>query len=158
MWYKFKVYTVSVLIAVGAGLLSSALTQMNMDIYPELVKPPLSPPALLFPIVWTVLYILMGISSAMIYLKMKEELIASQNALALYGANLIINFTWSIIFFGFGKYLFAFIWLVFLLFTVIRMIISFEKLSKVAAYLQIPYAVWVIFAGYLNFAIWLINK
>jgi hypothetical protein len=79
-------------------------------------------------------------------------------ASVLYGASLIINFTWSIIFFGFQKYLFAFIWLLFLLFTVIRTVISFEKLNKVASYLQLPYIIWIIFAGYLNFTIWILNK
>ena len=158
MWYKIKIYIISILIALGTGLLSSALTQMNMDIYPELVKPPLAPPSILFPIVWTVLYILMGISSSMIYLRKNENIIASQNALSLYGANLIISFTWSIIFFGFQKYLFAFIWLLFLLFTIVRMVISFERLNKIAAYLQLPYIVWVIFAGYLNFAIYILNR
>ena len=158
MWYKIKIYIISILIALGTGLLSSALTQMNMDIYPELVKPPLAPPPILFPIVWTVLYVLMGISSSMIYLRKNENIIASQNALSLYGANLIINFTWSIIFFGFQKYLFAFIWLLFLLFTIVRMVTSFERLNKIAAYLQLPYIIWVIFAGYLNFAIYILNR
>ena len=158
MWNKIKVYIVSILIAVGTGLLASALTQGNMDIYTKIVKPPLAPPSILFPIVWTVLYVLMGISSAMIFINRKDNIIASQNALSLYGANLIANFTWSIIFFGFNKFLFAFVWLPFLLFIIIRMIISFEKLNKVAAYLQLPYMVWVIFAGYLNFAIWYLNR
>ena len=158
MWYKIKIYIISILIALGTGLLSSALTQMNMDIYPELVKPPLAPPPILFPIVWTVLYVLMGISSSMIYLRKNENIVASQNALSLYGANLIINFTWSIIFFGFQKYLFAFIWLLFLLFTIVRMVTSFERLNKIAAYLQLPYIIWVIFAGYLNFAIYILNR
>ena len=158
MWHKIKIYIISILIALGTGLLSSALTQMNMDIYPELVKPPLAPPPILFPIVWTVLYVLMGISSSMIYLRKNENIVASQNALSLYGANLIINFTWSIIFFGFQKYLFAFIWLLFLLFTIVRMVTSFERLNKIAAYLQLPYIIWVIFAGYLNFAIYILNR
>ena len=158
MWYKIKVYITSILIAVGTGLLASALTQGSMDIYSEFVKPPLAPPNILFPIVWTALYILMGISSAIIYLGKDKSVIASQNALALYGSNLIANFTWSIIFFGFNKFLFAFIWLLFLLFIIIRMIISFERLNKTAAYLQLPYVVWVIFAGYLNFAIYILNR
>ena len=93
-----------------------------------------------------------------IYLGKDKSIIASQNALALYGSNLIANFTWSIIFFGFNKFLFAFIWLLFLLFIIIRMIISFERLNKTAAYLQLPYVVWVIFAGYLNFAIYILNR
>jgi len=158
MWNKIKTYIISILIALGTGFLAYSLTKDSMDIYTNIIKPPLAPPSILFPIVWSILYVLMGISSAMIYLKRKEKITESQNALSLYGANLIVNFTWSIIFFGFNKFLFAFIWLLFLLFIIIRMIISFEKLNKVAAYLQLPYMVWVIFAGYLNFAIWYINR
>jgi tryptophan-rich sensory protein len=77
MWYKIKVYITSILIAVGTGLLASALTQGSMDIYSEFVKPPLAPPNILFPIVWTVLYVLMGISSAIIYLGKDKSVIAS---------------------------------------------------------------------------------
>jgi len=158
MCRRVKIYLVSIFIAVMTGALAAALTNGNMDIYEKIVRPPLSPPSILFPIVWTALYVLMGISSAMIYERRSLFPTSAQNALSLYGANLIINFTWSIIFFGFNRFLFAFIWLLFLLYVIIRMIISFKKLYPLAAYLQIPYAVWVTFAGYLNLAIYLLNK
>ncbi len=158
MGRRVKIYVVSIFIALMTGILSSALTSGNMDIYGRIVKPPLSPPSILFPIVWTALYVLMGISAAMIYERKSQNVTATQNALSLYGGNLIVNFTWSIIFFGFSRFLFAFIWLLFLLFIIIRMIISFKKLYPVSGYLQIPYAVWVTFAGYLNLAIYILNK
>lgn len=157
MGRRVKIYSVSIFIALMTGILASSLTSGNMDIYARIVKPPLAPPPILFPIVWTVLYILMGISAAMIYERKAVNLTSAQNALALYGGNLIVNFTWSIIFFGFSRFLFAFVWLLFLLFIIIRMIISFKKLYPVAGFLQIPYAIWVIFAGYLNLAIYILN-
>lgn len=158
MCRRVKIYFISIFIAIMTGALAAALTDGNMNIYEKIVKPPLSPPSILFPIVWTILYVLMGISAAMIYERKSFFPTSVQNALSLYGGNLIVNFTWSIIFFGFSKFLFAFIWLLFLLFIIIRMIISFKKIYPVAAYLQIPYAVWVCFAGYLNLAIYVLNK
>ena len=157
MGRRVKIYSVSIFIALMTGILASSLTSGNMDSYARIVKPPLAPPPILFPIVWTVLYILMGISAAMIYERKGSNMTSAQNALALYGGNLIVNFTWSIIFFGFSRFLFAFVWLLFLLFIIIRMIISFKKLYPVAGFLQIPYAIWVIFAGYLNLAIYILN-
>ena len=158
MCKRVKIYSVSIFIAVMTGALAAALTKDNMDIYQRIIKPPLAPPSILFPIVWTVLFVLMGISAAMIYERRSYDLTSSQNALSLYGGNLIVNFTWSIIFFGFNRFLFAFVWLLFLLFIIIRMIISFKKLYPVSGYLQIPYAVWVCFAGYLNLAIYILNR
>lgn len=158
MCKRVKIYVFSILIALGTGILSYALIKDSINIYDRIVLPPLAPPSILFPIVWSVLYVLMGISSAMIYEKRSDNLTKTQNALSLYGANLVVNFTWSIIFFGFSRFLFAFIWLLFLLFIIIRMIISFKKLNPVSAYLQIPYAIWVAFAGYLNLAIYILNK
>ncbi|MBQ9744263.1 MAG: tryptophan-rich sensory protein [Clostridia bacterium] len=157
MCKRVKIYIVSILIALGTGALSASLVKDSIDIYGKINRPPLSPPSILFPIVWTILYVLMGISSAMIYERRSNRITESQNALSLYGANLIVNFTWSIIFFGFNKYIFSFIWLLFLLFIIIQMILSFKKLYAPAAYLQIPYAVWVAFAGYLNLAIAILN-
>ncbi|MBQ8393112.1 MAG: tryptophan-rich sensory protein [Clostridia bacterium] len=157
MCKRVKIYIVSILIALGTGALSASLVKDSIDIYEKINKPPLSPPSILFPIVWTILYVLMGISSAMIYERRSTFITESQNALSLYGANLIVNFTWSIIFFGFNKYVFSFIWLLFLLFIIVQMILSFKKLYAPAAYLQIPYAVWVAFAGYLNLAIAILN-
>ncbi|MBQ7906342.1 MAG: tryptophan-rich sensory protein [Clostridia bacterium] len=153
MWAKIKPYVISILISVGVGLLSSLFTMGNMDIYSTLNVPPLAPPSILFPIVWTILYILMGVSAAIVFTSGKD----ATRALTVYGISLFVNFLWSIIFFNLEAYLFAFIWLVLLIILVALTIYEYSKISKVAAYLQIPYLLWVAFAGYLSFGIFLLN-
>lgn len=157
MWQKIKPYVISILISVGVGALSALLTMGSMNIYSELRTPPLSPPSVLFPIVWSVLFVLMGVSAAIIYSyreKMPENV---KSALTTYGASLIVNFFWSIIFFNLRLFLASFVWLLLLLFLIIKTILQYRKINKAAAYLQIPYALWVAFAGYLNFGIWVLN-
>lgn len=152
-----KNYVVSCLIALSTGGLSALLTSGNMNLYSEITKPALAPPSLLFPIVWTVLYILMGISAAMIYNIKKENADAAGNSLTVYGINLFLNFFWSIIFFNLRTFLFSFIWLVALWVVILIMIIKFYRIKPIAGILQIPYLLWVTFAGYLNLAIFLLN-
>lgn len=151
-------FIVSVAISLGVGILSALLTRGNMNIYEEVSTPPLSPPSFLFPVVWTVLYVLMGISAAMVYNTRTSPLARRKEALTLYYVSLFFNFFWSIIFFNIRAFLFAFVWLLVLLALIILTIVKYYKINKTAAYLQIPYAVWVTFAGYLNFGIWLLNK
>ena len=157
MWNKIKPYVISVAIALAVGGLSALLTAGSMDLYSEIVQPPLAPPSFLFPVVWTVLYILMGISSAMIYLEKDNMPQEVSRALAVYAVNLFLNFFWSIIFFNMRAYLFAFIWLVALWAVILIMIVKFKKVSPLAACLQIPYLIWVTFAGYLTLAIYILN-
>lgn len=158
MWKKYKIYIISILIALGVGGLSALLTSNNMNLYNEIITPPLSPPSILFPIVWTILYVLMGISSAMIYNQKEDYPKEVRNALIVYAINLFLNFTWSIIFFNFKAYFFAFIWLLLLWTTILTMIVKFYNIKPTAGYLQIPYLLWVTFAGYLNLSIFLLNK
>ena len=153
-----KTYAISIAIALGVGGLSALLTMGNMSLYEEVVQPPIAPPAILFPIVWTVLYVLMGISAAMVYTEGRVETSERSAALMPYGASLFVNFFWPILFFNFRAFLPAFVWLILLEFLVIMTIISYRRINTVAAYLQIPYAIWVAFAGYLNIAIWWINR
>ncbi|MDP4118116.1 MAG: TspO/MBR family protein [Bacillota bacterium] len=155
MWNKIKPYIIGVAIALGVGALSAFLTRNNMMVYKGIDKPPLAPPSALFPIVWTILFILMGISSAMVYTKDGGE---QKKALFIYAVQLVVNFFWSIIFFNMQAYLFAFIWLILLWLLIILMIYEFSKVSKVAAWLQVPYLLWVTFAGYLNLMIYILNK
>ena len=158
MWKKIKPYVISCLIALAVGGLSAFLSRNGMDYYNEAVnKPALSPPMWLFPVVWSILYILMGISSAVIFLKREENPAQAASALRIYGLQLVINFFWSIIFFNLRNYLCAFIWLLLLLFVIIIMILQFKKISTAAAYLQIPYLIWVSFAGYLTWMVYLLN-
>ncbi len=158
MWQKIKPYLISVAIALAVGGLSAFLTRNSMNIYEEVQTPPLSPPSILFPIVWTLLYILMGVGAALVYTKRELDPEAARSALTVYAINLAVNFFWSIIFFNMRAFLAAFVWLLLLFYIIIRMILDFHKISPLAAYLQIPYAVWVAFAGYLNFGIWYLNR
>ena len=154
---NIKSYIISVLIALGVGGLSAFATRNSMDIYRDIITPPLSPPGILFPIVWTILFILMGISAAMIYNDKGASDREKESALFTYALSLAVNFFWSIIFFNMRAYLFAFIWLVLLLFLIVRTIMKYYKINPLAALLQIPYLLWVSFAGYLTLAIWILN-
>lgn len=158
MWNKIKPYVISIAIALGVGALSSLLTKGNMNLYDYIVKPPLSPPMIVFPIVWSILFILMGISSAMVFVDRENNKEAARSALLTYAFQLAVNFFWSIIFFNMKAYLFAFIWILLLLALILIMIIQFRKVSKTAAYLQIPYLLWVIFAAYLTFMVYFLNR
>ena len=156
MLKKLKPYIISVIIALAVGGLSALLTKNNMNIFEKINMPPLSPPSVVFPIVWAVLYILMGISSAIIY-KNGTDREEVQSALKVYALQLAVNFFWSLIFFNMQAYLFAFIWLVLLWVLVIVLIVKFKKISPAAAWLQIPYLLWITFAGYLSLMIYLLN-
>ena len=154
--HKIKPYAVSILLTLAVGGLSGFLTSMGMDSFDALTKPPLTPPSFLFPIVWTVLFILMGVGAARIF--MTEPTAARNRALIVYVVQLAVNFLWSIIFFNLQAYGFAFFWLILLWVLILTMIYLFCKVDKPAALLQIPYAIWVTFAGYLNLMIWLLNR
>ena len=115
--------------------------------YQDLNKPPLSPPGITFPIVWTILYIIMGYS----FYKQDE-----QNK-TIYYSQLVVNGLWSIFFFVFKWYLFSFIWIILLIILVIIMIKEFYKLNKLSGLINIPYLIWLIFAAYLSFGIYILN-
>lgn len=146
-----NVLFIAILIPLAVGALSSILSG-GMDAV--MVMPSFAPPSFIFPIVWTILYVLMGISSYIIYQSNEP---GSAQALLVYALQLCFNFFWSIIFFGFSLYLFAFIWLLIMIGLIIIMIYLFNQISPLAAYLQIPYLLWCIFAAVLNFAIYRLN-
>lgn len=149
---KLLVLCLAVPLAVGG--LSALLTRNGMRTFDTIAKPRLAPPGWLFPVVWTVLYILMGIAS---YLVVKSEK-PNRSALAVYALQLVFNFFWSIIFFNMEQYLFAFIWLIALWLLILITIYQFYRISEPAGYLMIPYLLWVTFAGYLNLSIYLLNR
>ncbi len=157
MWKKIKPYVVSVVIALAVGGLSSLLTMGSMDIYSKIKQPPLAPPGTVFPIVWGILFVLMGIGSGCVFVNRGKDPDGAKKALTIYGVNLVVNFFWSIIFFNLQAFLFAFLWLLLLWVIILKMIIEFKKFCPWGAYLQIPYLLWVTFAGYLTLAIYLIN-
>lgn len=145
---------VCMLIALGTAGLAGLLTRGSMDIYKTIEQPPLAPPSIVFPIVWTILFILMGVSS---YFISGAESEYKTKALFIYGIQLLLNFSWNPIFFNARNYLAAFIVLILLWIAVVLMIYYFGKINKLAAYLQIPYLLWITFAGYLNFMIYRLN-
>ncbi len=144
---------ICIAIPLAVGVLSALLTRDSMQTFNTINKPKLAPPGWLFPIAWTILYILMGIASYLVVISRKPN----GSALITYGLQLIFNFFWSIIFFNFGQYLFAFIWLVILWILILKTLIKFYRISEPAGYLMIPYLLWVTFAGYLNLSIFLLN-
>lgn len=147
---------IHIAIPLCVGVFSSLLTQNPGELYQELQKPPLSPPSILFPIIWTILYVLMGISSYLI--DQSSGNTSSKNlSQNLYKIQLVLNFIWSPIFFNLQSYGIALMILILLWIVVALMTQFFKKLLPLAAYLQIPYLLWLIFAGYLNLMIFILN-
>lgn len=149
---KFKVFAKSILIPVIVGGIVGLIISGSID-YNSLQKPVLSPPSILFPIMWTILYILMGIS----YGILKSNNLTDSNINLIYYLQLFVNAMWSIIFFTLKFRLFAFIWIIILDILVIIMIIKFYNKNKLSGLLQIPYLLWILFASYLNLSIYLLN-
>lgn len=154
---KWKTYVLSVLIALAVGSLAALLTGGNMMIYDELIQPPLAPPAIVFPVVWTILYVAMGIGAARVCIVGKGMRVVTAEAIKTYAAQLAVNFFWSIIFFNFRAFLAAFLWLVFLWILILVMLVRFAKIDTFATIINVPYLVWVTFAGYLNLMIYILN-
>ena len=149
---KFKLYAKSILIPVIIGGIVGFIISGSMD-YIILNKPPLSPPSITFPIVWTILYILMGIS----YGILKDKDLVNSKINYIYYLQLFVNVFWSIFFFTLKWRLFSIVWILLLVVLVIIMIVKFYKQNKVAGILQIPYLLWILFATYLNVSIYLLN-
>ena len=141
----------------AVGGLSGWLTRAGAQYFNEAVrKPPFSPPGIVFPIAWGVLYLLMGIGAARVYLSPVSR--ARSRSLFLYLLQLAFNFFWSTIFFNIRAYGFALVWLCALWLLILAMILAFRQVDPLAARLQIPYLLWVLFAGYLNAGVWVLNR
>lgn len=136
------------------GITPSIFIFRSIDLYNYINKPLFSPPSIIFPIVWTILYIIMGIS---IYMIMESKKEGKKNARLIYYIQLISNALWTPIFFGLREYFLAFLWILMIIVFVIIMILSFYKINKISAYLQIPYLLWLIFASYINFYVFVLN-
>ena len=150
---KFKIYLKSILIPLVLGGIVGFIISGSTD-YNSLIQPELAPPAILFPIVWTILYFLMGLSYGIITIYSDLD----SDVKTIYYSQLIVNLIWPIIFFVMKNRLLALIWIILLLILIIIMIVKFIKKNKVASLIQIPYLLWTIFATYLNFSIYLLNK
>lgn len=155
MKINYKKLAICIAIPLLVEAISHFFTKDAMEQYYKLNQPPLSPPQWLFPVVWTILYILMGIS---LYIVLEKGQKSLYEARKIFYFKLFVNFMWSIFFFRFGWYLFSFFWLVFLWAMIILMIKKFREISKAAAWMNIPQLLWITFAGYLNLGIWWLNR
>ena len=155
---KNKIGTILLIVTpILIGIGSAILTKDMMVEYGSIKKPFLSPPASIFPIAWTILYILMGAGAAIVYSSDTANETNRRMGLLFHAMQLILNFFWSIIFFNAKEYLLAFVWLILLWLAVLSMLLNYKKISKSAFILNIPYIVWLTFAGYLNLAVFLLN-
>ena len=143
----------NIILPIALGGLVGLIISQFMD-YNTLQKPPLSPPGFIFGIVWSILYLLMGIAYGMLVYKGKSDAEVSK----IYWTQLIINLIWPILFFVFKITLFSSIWIIILLILVINMVIKFYRKDKIIGYSQIPYLLWIMFATYLNIGVHILNK
>lgn len=151
---KKRTFIISLIIPLLVGAISAFITNNQMETYSNLNTPLLAPPGWLFPIVWTLLYILMGISSYFIYISHDPK---RENALIVYFFQLFINFCWPLFFFNLHNYFLSLMILIALILTVIYMLIILKKINPKSFYLNIPYILWLFFALYLNFMIFINN-
>ncbi len=155
-WKKYKDFILWILLTEAVGALSGLLSSDGMVLYAQIIeKPPLSPPGVVFGIVWPILYALMGIGAALIWRQPASK--KRSQGLNLFVSQLVVNFFWSLIFFNAQAFGFAAVWLILLWVLVLLMILSFRRSSSLAAWLQVPYLIWLTFAAYLNFGVFLLN-
>lgn len=150
---KIKIYIKAIAIPLIVGGVVGFLISKSID-YNDLEKPPLSPPSILFPIMWTILYILMGVSYGML----QNKSLVNDQVKLIYYVQLVVNAFWSIFFFLLKWRFFSFLWIVLLAILVYTMIKVFKSKDKIAGILQIPYLLWVVFATYLNLGVYILNR
>lgn len=143
----------NIILPIALGGLVGLIISQFMD-YNTLQKPPLSPPGFIFGIVWSILYLLMGIAYGILVYKGKSNAEVSK----IYLTQLIVNLIWPILFFVFKLRLFSSIWIIILLILVISMVIKFYKKDKIIGYSQIPYLLWIMLATYLNIGVYILNE
>ena len=156
MWTKIRPYVGFCALVLLVGGLSSVITQGEMEAFSALRQPPLSPPGWVFPVAWTILYLLMGVGMALVWRKSDGE--RRRRAVTIWGVQLAANFLWPLLFFLWQLRLLSLVWLVVLLILVAKMTSEFEKTSVPAARMQIPYLLWLLFAAYLNLGVWILNR
>jgi len=154
---KWKTYVFWIVLTELVGALAGFLSREGTELYQaSVLKPALTPPGWIFPVVWGILYLLMGIAAARIALL--QESGAQRAALRVYGLQLAVNFIWPLLFFNLQAFGAAFLWLVLLFALIVWMILSFRELDKAAAWLLLPYLLWTAFAGYLSYGVWMLNR
>ena len=153
---KWKIYAFWIALSEVVGIIAGLLIRNGVEIYGLTVnKPPLSPPDWVFPVVWTILYALMGISAARVWLA--EDSQEKSRSISLFIAQLAVNFFWPLFFFNLQAYGFASLWLILLWVLVFLLIFNTRRVDMLASWLLIPYLIWLTFAIYLNFGVYLLN-
>lgn len=152
---EWKAYAFFIGLSEAVGILAGLLSRSGMQAYEEIMGSVLTPPAFLFPVVWTILYALMGTGAARVWLSPTDPYRTA--GLYVFLLQLAVNFFWSLIFFNLQAFGAAFLWLTLLWVLIVLMILTWRQSDSVAAWLQIPYLVWVSFAGYLNYIVWTFN-
>ena len=155
LWKKFKPYIYMIILTEAVGALAGFFTRDGMKLFENVPKSALTPPNTVFPVVWGILYLLMAVGAARIIKSPKSE--NRTAAQGIFAIQLVVNFFWSLFFFNLRAYGFSFVWLLILWALIIVMIYRFSLVDKKAAWLQVPYILWVTFAAYLNFAVWWLN-
>ena len=156
MWTKIRPYVGFSALVLLVGGLSSVITQGEMEAFSALRQPPLSPPGWVFPVAWTILYLLMGIGMAIVWRESDGK--RRRRAVTIWSVELAANFLWPLLFFLWQLRLLSLVWLAVLLILVANMTSEFEKTSVTAARMQIPYLLWLLFAAYLNLGVWILNR
>ena len=157
MKFNLRIFLICLAIPLIVGATAGLITRGSMETFGMLEQPPLSPPGWLFPIVWTVLYAMMGIASYFVLMSNADQK-QVRSALGVYALQLAFNFFWSILFFNAELYFFSFAWLLVLWGLIIVTTVLFYRISKPAGYLMIPYLLWVTFAAYLNLGVAILNR
>jgi translocator protein len=156
-----KVYFISLLInliiPVGGGALVGYLNRNSFEVYKNLEKPFFSPPAIVFPIVWTVMYILMGIAAYRFYMKNKIKVL-NRDGYFYYIVQLLCNFAWIFLFSSFRLYGLSFLLIIVIIILILIVTLKFLRLDKIAGVLMFPYIIWLAFAGVLNYFVWMLNE
>lgn len=153
---QWKPLLINLAIPLAVGGLSAFLTRDAMKEFSQLHQPPLTPPAWVFPVAWTILYLLMGLAAYLVSTAPRRER-ERRSALWAYAAQLLANFVWPLLFFRGKLWLPAFFWLLLLWTMVLGTLLLFSRIRPLAGLLMAPYLVWVSFACYLNFGIYLLN-
>ena len=154
MTQKIRSYVFFSAVALLTGGVAGWLIRDSFESFEQINKPVFTPPAIVFPIIWSILYLLMGIGAARVAQNQSPQ---RENALTLFAAQLVINFFWPILFFRLNAYTLGAIWIVLLFILVTAMTWIFAQIDRIAGWLQLPYLLWLIFAGILNVAILILN-
>ena len=154
MTQKIRSYLFFPIVALLTGGAAGWLIRDSFDHFEQINKPVFTPPALVFPIVWSILYLLMGIGAARVAQNQTPQ---RELALTLFAAQLVVNFFWPILFFRLDAYALGVVWIILLFVLASAMTWNFYQIDRLAGLIQLPYLIWLVFAGILNLSVAIMN-